>query len=122
MTQRAAGIGTIVGSAMKFRQVRIRIWEFLETRSVANGRSCKAKVFSAITQHRRKETIGTSALGTSSLRGECNLRAVLLASRRNKAIFPRLRHRDHAASTGIKRNVISVSFCGLTRARDRREK
>lgn len=47
--------------------------------------------------------------------------AALLAPQRNKAIFPRLRRRDVRSRTApppdLKRNVISVPFCGLTRAR-----
>lgn len=90
---------------------------------VSNEKELAGKSFFAITQHRRKETIGTSA--PVPLRSAGNA-ICSLAPRRNKAIFPRP---TLAAVPPLprppQRNVINVSFCGLTRpgprARDRRE-
>lgn len=72
MTQGAAGIGTIVGNRNEISLLRIPG----VPRNALGGerkKSCEAKVFFAITQHRHKETIGTSAPRASTLRGERNL-------------------------------------------------
>lgn len=118
-----ARIGTIVAdSQWNFACILVFADEFLERARWRTEGSCGREVFSRdYSTSRRKETIGTSAL-IYLLRSSGGMQSARFAPRWNKAIFPRPSVRAAPPPRPLKRNVIRVLLCGLTRACDSREK
>jgi len=122
MTQSVAGIGTIVGSAIKFRLYVFVPPEFLVARAQWRTEEVARQKFSPRLLNIVVKKQSALSVRAPSLRGECNLRCYSPAAKQSYFSAATPRPRASAATTGIKRNVINVPFCGLTRARDRREK